>query len=504
MWRGLLVGAGSGLGLSVLLIAGVLLLAPAPQDPGVVAQPGVAPQAPVVDTTTSDAVPTVPAPLPERSGATPPAREVAAADGVDLPAASEFNRPPVDLDPVVPGADPDLTRVAEGGSAPLGQGALAPAPSPDTTTAAQPQASFSIATVTAPSVGEQPVVPAEVIEGAPQTFREAPVTEDEVLAADVAGQAAPEPAAPTDGPANETLAIAPVTPPPDRAEVVSADSADLVDAEDRAGPNATSAVAATAPEVVAEAQITPRLIVLDSEREAAAEAASAEAQPRGPALVVNGEPFENPEGKPLFSIVLIDDPDTGVSRENLLGFSFPVAFAVDPTAPDAAEAVATYRTAGHEVLLMADALTLGGTAQTAEVSLAGALAAMPEGVAILDRSRGGLAANRSALNALLPPMAEAGLGLVTYGGGLNAGVATARRGGVPAQSIYRVLDDDNQRATVITRLLDRATFAAAQDGSAIVIGRTAPDTVTALFSWALGSRSQTVAVAPISHTLQLP
>jgi hypothetical protein len=35
-----------------------------------------------------------------------------------------------------------------------------------------------------------------------------------------------------------------------------------------------------------------------------------------------------------------------------------------------------------------------------------------------------------------------------------------------------------------------------------VAGRTRPDTVTALFSWALGDRNEGVAIAPLSAVLQ--
>jgi polysaccharide deacetylase 2 family uncharacterized protein YibQ len=55
---------------------------------------------------------------------------------------------------------------------------------------------------------------------------------------------------------------------------------------------------------------------------------------------------------------------------------------------------------------------------------------------------------------------------------------------------------------VITRFLGRAEFAAAQEGAVIVAGRTRPDTVTALFSWALGDRNEGVAIAPVSAVLQ--
>ena len=54
---------------------------------------------------------------------------------------------------------------------------------------------------------------------------------------------------------------------------------------------------------------------------------------------------------------------------------------------------------------------------------------------------------------------------------------------------------------MISRFLGRAAFAAAQEGAAVVVGRTRPDTVTALFSWALANRTEGVALAPVSAVL---
>ena len=91
--------------------------------------------------------------------------------------------------------------------------------------------------------------------------------------------------------------------------------------------------------------------------------------------------------------------------------------------------------------------------------------------------------------------------LLAYPRGLNAAEQTATRAAVPAATLFRELDSERERATVITRYLDRAAFAAGQEGAVIVVGHTYSDTVTALFSWALGSRSEAVAMAPVSAVL---
>ncbi len=269
----------------------------------------------------------------------------------------------------------------------------------------------------------------------------------------------------------------------------------------------------------AEAETTgemPRRLVLDSERlaEDADESAdtptdSAEASSEvnmstsaTSALVANATPFENPSQLPLLSVVLIDDPESGVDRDSLKAFDFPVTFAIDPTRADAAEVAAAYREAGHEVLLLASGLPRGGAPQDIEIAMGGARALVPQALGVLDLPDDGFAGDRDALSALLPTLAEAGMGFLAYPSGLNTGVTTALRQGVPASVLYRVLDGDEERATVIARYLDRATFEAAQDGTTIVVGRTTPDTVTALYSWRLGNRSDDVAVAPVSAVLR--
>jgi len=90
---------------------------------------------------------------------------------------------------------------------------------------------------------------------------------------------------------------------------------------------------------------------------------------------------------------------------------------------------------------------------------------------------------------------------VTFPRGLPVAEQSAARQGVPAATLFREIDSDRERATVITRYLDRAAFAAGQQGSVIVVGHTYADTVTALFSWVLGNRSEGVALAPVSAVL---
>src|SRR5690606_610894 len=64
-------------------------------------------------------------------------------------------------------------------------------------------------------------------------------------------------------------------------------------------------------------------------------------------------PFDNPEARALMAIVLIDDADA-IGIEALSAFPYPLTFAVDPAAPDAAEKMARHRAAGFEVVALVD------------------------------------------------------------------------------------------------------------------------------------------------------
>ncbi|MFC2980964.1 divergent polysaccharide deacetylase family protein [Roseicyclus marinus] len=220
------------------------------------------------------------------------------------------------------------------------------------------------------------------------------------------------------------------------------------------------------------------------------------------ALRDNAEAFSAPPGTPLMAVVLIDDPATPLDPVALADVSFPITFAIDPTRPDAAERAAAFRASGFEVVILAaPAIAPGATPADVEVALADATAQMPQAVAMMDDPSGRIQSDRPVLDATMGALGATGHGFIAFPQGLNAAEQTARRLGVPGTTFFRLLDDEDQRATVITRFLGRAAFDAVQTGSVIVAGRTRPDTVTALFSWALASRAEGVALAPVSAVL---
>lgn len=220
------------------------------------------------------------------------------------------------------------------------------------------------------------------------------------------------------------------------------------------------------------------------------------------ALARNARPFENPDGKPLFSVILIDEGAAGLDLSVLQTFTFPVTFAIDPMRPDAQAAADAFADAGFEVVVLATGLPAGATASDLETTLGSHLSRIPQAVAVMDPPQDGLAGERDLVQQAIAMAHQDGHGLIGWSKGLGPLETAMRKGGTPVAGIYRALDAEGERSSVIRRYLDRAAFKAAQDGSVIMVGSSRPETVTALFEWALSSKSGQVALAPVSAILR--
>jgi hypothetical protein len=239
----------------------------------------------------------------------------------------------------------------------------------------------------------------------------------------------------------------------------------------------------------------------DSDPAPAAEAALPDDQPP---LQRHARAFDNPSAKPMFALILIDTGGPDVDRAGLAALPFPVSFAIDPAAPDAATAAAIYRAADQEVIMLATGIPQGATASDLAVSFQANAAALPESVAVLDLEEGGFQTDRPLATEVVPVIKDMGRGLITWDKGLNAGDQVARREGLAATMVFRRLDGTGESASTMRRYLDRAAFKAAQDGRVTVVGTTNPDTVKALLEWTVEGRASSVALAPISAVLATP
>lgn len=256
---------------------------------------------------------------------------------------------------------------------------------------------------------------------------------------------------------------------------------------------------------------TDRLPSVSGEPEAAQEdAAAADPDVTEPAPVADdslppiqrfASPFENPDGKPLMSIVLIDDGSSPIGLDALNSFPYPLSFAVDAGWPGAGDAMQKYRDAGFEVLAMVD-LPKGQAATETEVSMQTYLERVPEAVAVMEGDGSGLQAGREASEQLAQILRDTGHGAVLFPNGLNTAQKLIAREGVPSASVFRDFDAKGQNATVIRRFLDQAAFRAGQEEKGVImVGRLRADTISALLLWGLQDRAGRVAIAPVSAVL---
>jgi hypothetical protein len=211
--------------------------------------------------------------------------------------------------------------------------------------------------------------------------------------------------------------------------------------------------------------------------------------------------FANPMGKPVFSVLLLDDGAAETDRAALAALPFPVSFVLDPTIPNSAEIAVLYQAAGKEVVMLAAGIPEGATPSDLAVSFEANAQVLPQAVAVIDSFTGTYQNNRQLAADVLSEIGAQGRGVLSWDRGLNAASQIARREGLRNALVYRHLDAEGEAGSVIRRYLDRAAFKAAQDGRVVVLGTTRPETIAALLEWAVEGRAATVALAPVTATM---
>ncbi|MGJ8615793.1 MAG: divergent polysaccharide deacetylase family protein [Sulfitobacter sp.] len=398
-------------------------------------------------------------------------------------------------------------------------------PNPQALAPMEPQAADELSISTEPA--QPPAPETESVQGAfdapAQPIADEPATQEAALPeatetepantdAPVATAVAPDLAGLTD-PDTPEPAITPVAPPPTVAE----DAPETKPATDSDTTGATGTASArpaigtpAVPLTERGGGVTVNRLTTSTADESAvstdtaADEGAAPAAETGPPIEAFAQAFENPENKPLMGIVLIDDGSSPTSGSAgiaaLRSFPYPISFAVDSALPDASDRMALYRAEGFEVLAMVD-LPEGAAPADAETTFGVTLDKLPEVVAVLEGTSGGVQGSRDVADQVTAILAQSGHGLVTQDKGLNTMPKLARKGGVPADPVFRDFDSKGQTAQVIRRFLDQAAFRAGQEGAVIMLGRLRPDTISALLLWGLQDRAGQVALAPISAVL---
>ncbi len=213
--------------------------------------------------------------------------------------------------------------------------------------------------------------------------------------------------------------------------------------------------------------------------------------------------FENPDAKPGFAIVLVDDGSADLDRIGLAALPFPVSFALDPLDPATPERAAIYRAAGKEVVMLVTGIAQGAQASDVEVAFQSMEQGLPEAVAVMDLADPVFQNNRGLASAVVPILKAQGRGLLTWDEGLNAADQVARREDLEAAVVFRNLDQGRGDKVAVRRLLDRAVFKADQDGRVSVVGTADPATVAALLEWTVEGKAATVALAPLTAVLRV-
>ncbi|MCL4187215.1 MAG: divergent polysaccharide deacetylase family protein [Rhodobacteraceae bacterium] len=233
---------------------------------------------------------------------------------------------------------------------------------------------------------------------------------------------------------------------------------------------------------------------------AAGEAVAAAEVADVPALQLHAQPFEDATGRPRLAILLSDAG--GAEASALAGLDMPLAVVVDPLRPGAAADARAHRAAGREVVALATGIPPGATAADVAVTFESHAAVLPEAVAVLDPDSGGFRADAALARAVVPILADAGLGMILPDlPGLESASRIAAGAGVPAVRVTLAVTAAEDAAG-LRRALDRAVFRANQTGAAILYAPLTPAVAEAVAAWAAGSpRAGQVALAPVSAVL---
>ncbi len=437
--------------------------------------PGTAPGAPGVVVNTDDAPITVPAPA-------------------DAPSTPQGDSQPIALGNPAQPSVPDVSQTGSG----FGTGPAVEDPSPAILATSDPAPSSTGGGTASPAPGAEPS-PSQVTNPSPapdqtanpaqaQAPEKANAAPDPEMAS--ASEPAPQSGATSVPPVPQLDKAAPQEPTPPRPT------------QEPANPQIAVLPQAGADGGAPRPRIGTPVVPL-TQRDTGVSEAPVESVPDSvglPPLEAFGMAFENPDNRPIMSIVLIDDA-MGLGAEALAEFPYPLTFAIDPADPEAAAKMARHRAAGFEVVALID-LPETATAQDAEVTLSVWLDSVPQVVALLEGTGTGVQGNRDLSDQVTAIASGKGLGLIMQGRGLNTAYKLAARDGVPAALVFRDFDGAGQAPTVIRRFLDQAAFRAGQQGAVIMLGRLRPDTISALLLWGLQDRASRVALAPVSAALK--
>ncbi len=213
-----------------------------------------------------------------------------------------------------------------------------------------------------------------------------------------------------------------------------------------------------------------------------------------------GTAFENPNGAPMLSVLLIDDGASADKAAQIAELGLPVTVVLHALDPQAHDRAMAYQSAGVEVAVQVS-LPAGAVPTDIEVAFEAVFGLIPEAAILFADGSSVLRNNRAATAQVMQVLAADGRGLVTAQRGLNAAQQAASEAGVPAAAITHALDGAGEDEAAIRRRLDQAALRARQTGNAVLLGRVQDTTLAALADWSGGVNQQQLALAPVSAVL---
>ncbi|WP_069299131.1 divergent polysaccharide deacetylase family protein [Neptunicoccus sediminis] len=229
------------------------------------------------------------------------------------------------------------------------------------------------------------------------------------------------------------------------------------------------------------------------------------ATPAVGALRANANEF-TPTGKPLVSVVLLDNGQIEGQLSKFARLGLPLAIAIPVDQPDVPAKSRAYRNAGFEVLALSPrdvklSLPGGQTDEQVAELLERFFSLMPDAMGLIDRPAALLQRDQRLVRSVVGYFAQTGHGIITYAGGLNAAPRLADQQDVAFGVVSHILDGSEDTETVLSGYLNRAARTARSKGSAIVLAMPNDETLSALLNWSLGINARTVSFAPVSAAL---
>ena len=250
--------------------------------------------------------------------------------------------------------------------------------------------------------------------------------------------------------------------------------------------NAPNVVVDRLPQIGASSEAAPDAAPESETGDGGADQTSAANNPDLPPIERYALPFVHDDAKSLYSVVLIDPGTTagGLDVDTIAALDFPLTIAIDPTRPNAAQDAKALRASGHEVAILAADLPPDATPEDLEVALEAWRQVIPEAVAVVERPKPVFQNTRNLARQMVSTLGREGMGLVTQDRGFDTADQIASSVDLPRAQVWRVLDDEREKAPVIERMLSRAGFEADRGGQIVVMMSAWPETVSALVDWA--------------------